>query len=139
MSKKRSVQHSGVRGGRRRVGRPRVHDIETQLGLIRYVEGERKRTGYSINKICKHGSFAQLISGSPESCPDGPDRATAFYEIRGGTLRRRYFAATFRVVNSGCSGGGWADSPDKCRAEPEWAIGWISLKAGKPIEIEQPG
>jgi hypothetical protein len=113
-----------------RLGRPRVHDIEADIALVRYVENQQKRTGRSINTICKYGAFVQVLSGSPE--PDGPDRPTVLHEIRGATLRRRYFQAWSRLVNSGSAEGGRADSPYHSQAGPDWVTGWTSLKAAKP-------
>jgi hypothetical protein len=125
MNRNRSGQRSDFSSPFQRRGRPRVHNIEADIELVRYVEDRRKRTGCSINTICRYGAFVQAISGSPESCPAGPDRPTVLHVIRAATLRRRYFEARSRLQ-------ALADSRDQCQAEPNWITGWINLKAAKP-------
>ena len=77
----------------RGAGRPCLHGREARIELVRYVLDQQRRTGLTINKVLEYGVFVQAMSGSPESCPDGPDRATVLHVLRGAALRRRYFEA----------------------------------------------
>jgi hypothetical protein len=134
MNKKTSTR--GDARGRRRAGRPRRYDLTTCLAVYCYIENQKRRTGYSVNKICKHGSFAWYESGSPEWCSDGPDHPTKQHEIKGRTLHRCYYEAV-RFLNAGSNtekchaveslsqDAGADDSPQISGSEPEWAVGWI--------------
>ena len=83
----------GAAGDRRLAGRPLENDHTACVAVYNYVERERKRTGLSVNQICKLGSFAWYTSGSPEWCSDGPDGPTKEREIKGRTLHRCYYLA----------------------------------------------
>src|SRR5690348_6148468 len=93
MSKKGSGPNSKASGGPRRAGRPLLHGREAHVAVVRYVEDQQRRTGLSINTILEHGLFVQAMSGSPEDRLDGPDGPTVLHELRGSSLRRRYFEA----------------------------------------------
>ena len=80
-------------GGLPRAGRHRIHSVEAYIGILQYVADQQRRTGLPINKILKHGVFVQAMSGSPESCVEGPDRPTILHVLQGASLRRRYFEA----------------------------------------------
>ncbi len=121
MSRKGPDRQGRVPPRARRAGRPRIHNIEAYIGILRYVADQQKRTGLPLNKILKYGVFVQAMSGSPESCADGPGRATVLHVIRGANLRRRYFEAAAWLER--CT-----DSRDQPRAEPDWVTGWIILK-----------
>ena len=90
MARKRGSRRSGS-SRLRAAGRPRIHSVEAYIGILHYVEDQRKRTGLSLNRILKYGVFVQVLSGS--SCAAGPDRPTVLHVLRGASLRRRYHEA----------------------------------------------
>lgn len=120
MRGKRSDQPSSVSTAARRAGRPRVHSYEAYIAILRYVGDQQKRTGLSISKILKHGVFYQVVSGSPESCADGPDHPEVIHALRGEALKRRYFEAKAWQKRR-------TASVDQDGAEPKWLIGWVKL------------
>jgi hypothetical protein len=130
MSKKASARTVISTHNRRRAGRPLRYDLATCLAVYRYIEEQKERTGYSVNKICKRGSFAWIESGAPEWCPGGPRQPMKEHEITGRTLHRAYYQAV-QFLNSGISvpsrpwGVDSVDVPLICGAEPEWAMGWM--------------
>jgi hypothetical protein len=84
-----SKRTSGRKGAR--AGRPLRYDLSTLVAIYQYIEDLKKRTGRSVNEICKSASFAWYASGSPAWCADGPDHATKEHEIRGRRLHRAYY------------------------------------------------
>ena len=120
MSSKRSNRSSSDPSGFGHRGRPRVHNREAHVALLRWVEEQQKRTGLSVSKILKFGRFVQLCSGAPESCGGGPHQPEVLHVLEGATLRRRYFEAKAWLKRN-------IAAADQGRTEPEWMIPWVKL------------
>ena len=120
--KKRKVRRCDIPAWLRRGGRRPIHELAGYVGIIQFVEDQQKRTGWSINKICRHGVFYYLMSGSPASCPNGPSSASILHVICGATLRRLYFEgmALLRELSD------TRDDADPSRLNP---CGWIDSGA----------